>query len=303
MKWPVRLAAAFIIVVALVTVSTPLLVETRVMPQPDNRATGVESRNGSPLGRRGLLPLWRWSPFRVNPTDALQAPNVRHPLGTDILGRDQLARLILGAHVSFLIGLMGTIISLLVGIPLGALSGLFGGLADRLFHRFVEAFYALPVFFILVLIAGLIPLDTWSLAIILGILGWVVPARYMRNETARLRNADFVRYARASGASFRHLLITHLIPNGIAPVVISASFNMANLILVEATLSFLGLGVQPPTPSWGGMILDGSKAAHVAPWLLIPPAIMIFLSIFSYDILSQYLKERFRKNTPGDSLC
>ncbi len=291
MKWPIRIALTYIIILALVTMFIPLLVRTSITHQVHPASESMQEQ--------GLFPLWKWSPFRVNPEHALQSPSSVHPLGTDMLGRDQLARLLLGAHVSFLIGLMATLISLLIGIPIGALSGLFGGLPDRLFSRFVEAFYALPVFFLLVLIAGLMRLDILSLAFILGVLGWVVPARYMRNETARLRNADFVRYSRATGATFRHLLLKHLIPNGIGPVVISASFNMANLILVEATLSFLGLGVQAPTPSWGGMIMDGSRTIRVAPWLLIPPALMIFFSIFSYDILSQYLKERFR--SPADN--
>ena len=168
MKWPVKIAIGYIVILALVTVFIPLLVETEVTHHAGSNTTIDEFYAPSPDRDQGIFPLWKWSPFRVNPADTLESPSIRHPLGTDILGRDQLARLILGAHVSFLIGLMGTLISLLVGIPLGALSGLFGGLPDRIFKRFVEAFYALPVFFLLVLIAGLIELNTWMLALILG---------------------------------------------------------------------------------------------------------------------------------------
>ncbi len=300
MTLPVKLASVFLVLLLMLALGTPLLVQmswsTTELPVLSERDLPHHARTS----HKTLLPLYKWSPFRVNAEESLLKPSFRHPLGTDILGRDQLARLILGAHVSILVGLFATLVSLLIGIPLGAYSGYAGGLADRLFGRFVEGFYALPLFFLLVMVAGLFRLNIWSLSLVLGIMGWVVPARYMRNEALRLKQLDFVRYSYATGAPFTHLLRFHLIPNGIAPVMVSATFNMANLILVEATLSFLGLGVQPPVPSWGGMIMDGMRAARVAPWLLIPPVLMVFFAIFSYDILGQWLKLKLQSR--GDTV-
>lgn len=297
MTFPVKLASAFLMFLLFLALGTPLLVK---MDWTVTEITGISGQSSTESFGRNIFPLYRWSPFKVNPQESLVPPSLRHPLGTDILGRDQMARLILGAHVSILVGLFATLISLLIGIPLGAFSGYAGGFADRLFGRFVEGFYALPLFFLLVMAAGLFRLNIWTLSLLLGIMGWVVPARYMRNEALRLKQLDYVRYSYASGAPFGHLLRFHIIPNGIAPVMVSATFNMASLILVEATLSFLGLGVQPPVPSWGGMIMDGMQAVRVAPWLLVPPVVMVFLAIFSYDILGQYLKLKLqsRGNTP-----
>ncbi len=237
-----------------------------------------------------MFPLLSISPFRIDSRVSLKPPSRSHWLGTDILGRDILARLMLGGQVSFIIGFLATLISLLIGVPAGAIAGFSGGWKDRVFNRFVELFYALPILLFLILISGVYELNIISLSILLGVFGWIVPARYMRGEALKLKEMNYVRYAVATGASKWHIIRTHLIPNGIGPVLVAASFNMANLILVEATLSFLGLGVRPPYPSWGRMVYDGLGFLNVAPWIYIPPMVMLFLSIFSYDILGQDLK-------------
>ena len=291
-----KCAYTFVLIVFFLTLATPLIMETN----PLHAYRPLVSDGTSEIkvsGSRDDSSSRPWSPFLVNGKASLQSPSFRHWLGTDILGRDILARLIFGARVSFWIGILATIVSLLLGIPLGALSGLVGGRVDTLFNRITELFYAIPMLLLLILVSGIFEFDVWVLAILLGVFGWIIPARYMRGEVIKLKEMNYVAYARVTGASTWHIMKTHLIPNGIGPVLVSASFNMANLILVEATLSFLGLGVRPPMPSWGGMIYDGLSFLQVAPWLIYPPMIMLFLSIFSYDVIGQDLKRRLHSRS------
>ena len=285
-------AKGFIALIILLSVFMPLLIPTNPLSQkPIFKEKGlVEGRQTAQKGKSPLFPILDISPFRIQSDASLKPPSWAHWLGTDILGRDILARMLLGGQVSFLIGFLATLISLLIGIPSGAVAGFAGGWKDRVFNRFVELFYAIPMLLLLILVSGTYELTSVTLAILLGVFGWIVPARYMRGEVLKLKEMNYVQYAVATGASRWHIIRTHLVPNGIGPVMVSASFNMANLILIEATLSFLGLGVRPPFPSWGRMVYEGLGFLNVAPWIYVPPMVMLFLSIFSYDILGQDLK-------------
>ncbi|RLE18744.1 MAG: peptide ABC transporter permease [Acidobacteria bacterium] len=285
-------ARGFISILILLSICMPMLIPVNPMSRKSNgrETVSVEGQLTTNSRNASLFPILHISPFRIDSGASLKPPSGRHLLGTDILGRDILARMLLGGQVSFFIGFLATVISLLIGIPAGALAGFSGGWPDRIFNRFVELFYAIPMLLLLILISGTMELSIASLAIILGVFGWIVPARYMRGEVMKLREMNYVQYAVATGASRWHIIRTHLIPNGIGPVLVSASFNMANLILIEATLSFLGLGVRPPFPSWGRMVYEGLGFLNVAPWIYVPPMVMLFLSIFSYDILGQDLK-------------
>ncbi len=286
MRWIRYIARGFILFIVLLTVLVPLLIPTTPIRNRNWPSSGLSVKGKA----GGYKPVLAISPFRVESNASLQPPSLKHWLGTDILGRDILARMLLGGRVSFLIGFFATLISLFIGIPAGAVAGFSGGWQDRIFNHFVELFYAVPMLLLLILISGTFELTSFSLAILLGVFGWIIPARYMRGEVLKLKEMDFVQYAVATGASRWHIIRTHLIPNGIGPVLVSASFNMANLILIEATLSFLGLGVRPPYPSWGRMVYEGLGFLNVAPWIYVPPMVMLFLSIFSYDILGQDLK-------------
>ncbi len=286
------IARGFIAIIILLSIFMPLVIPVNPMKQ---KQIGIEKESSethlsAKMNKRSFFPILNISPFRVESQASLEGPSWRHWLGTDILGRDVLARMLLGGQVSFFIGFLATFVSLLIGIPAGALAGFSGGWKDRVFSRFVELFYAVPMLLLLILVSGTFELTSFSLAVLLGIFGWIVPARYMRGEALKLKEMNYVKYAVATGASRWHIIRTHLIPNGIGPVLVAASFNMANLILIEATLSFLGLGVRPPFPSWGRMVYDGLGFLNVAPWIYVPPMIMLFLAIFSYDILGQDLK-------------
>lgn len=286
------IARGFIAIIILLSICMPLLIPTSPLSQkPTSKETGlVEGHPSAKIEKLHFFPILDISPFRIQSNTSLKPPSWSHWLGTDILGRDILARMLLGGQVSFLIGFLATLISLFIGIPAGALAGFSGGWKDRVFNRFVELFYAIPMLLLLILISGTYELRTTTLAILLGVFGWIVPARYMRGEVLKLKEMNYVQYAMATGASRWHIIRTHLVPNGIGPVLVAASFNMANLILIEATLSFLGLGVRPPFPSWGRMVYEGLGFLNVAPWIYVPPMVMLFLSIFSYDILGQDLK-------------
>ncbi|HUG28242.1 MAG TPA: ABC transporter permease, partial [Gemmatimonadales bacterium] len=196
-----------------------------------------------------------------------EPPSAAHPLGTDGLSRDILARTVHGARVSLGIAALAVLVSVLLGTAVGAVSGYLGGWVDTVIMRLVDAGLAIPrllMLLLLVLVWERIPLLT--LAIIIGATGWLGTSRLVRGEVLRLREMEFVLAARALGASGTRIVTRHLIPNTAGPVAVSATLGVADVILLEAGLSFLGLGVQPPTPSWGGMILDARPELLSAPW-------------------------------------
>ncbi|MBI4465447.1 MAG: ABC transporter permease, partial [Acidobacteria bacterium] len=222
----------------------------------------------------------------------LEGPGRQHWLGTDELGRDVLSRLIYGARISVQVGLSVVAISLLVGAVIGSLSGFYRGILDRLFNDvMINTLLAFPgILLALTLVAFLGPgMGKLIFALCLG--GWIGYARLVRGEILRVKELDFVQAARALGTPDWRLLLVHIWPNVVPPVIVQSAIGLAGVILSEATLSFLGLGVPPPAPSWGGMLNDGRSHLFDAPHLVVFPALSIMLAVLAFNFLGDALRD------------
>lgn len=232
-------------------------------------------------------------PFDPNATDLahrLEPPDSIHLLGTDDLGRDLLSRMIHGARVSLAIGLSATVISLLVGSFLGALAGYYGGAIDWMVSRLIEIVLCFPFLFLVLGIVALFRPSFWTIMIALGLTSWTTEARFIRGEFLRIREMEFAQAARASGARDARIIFRHLLPNALAPVLVSASFGVASAILTESALSFLGLGVAVPTASWGSILSVAEQYIDYAWWLVLFPGLAIFTTVAAFNVIG----DRFR---------
>ncbi len=238
-------------------------------------------------------------------TKRLQGPSWEHPFGTDTIGRDILARTIYGGQISLLIGVTAVLVQLLVGILIGALAGYYGKLLDSLLMRFTEAVLTIPSLFLLLIMAkfftGKVP-DmtllgrTYSgsvvvIVLIIGLTSWPRLARIVRAEFLALKENDFVTAARATGTSNTQIIFRHILPNTIAPIVVTATLSVAGAIISEAYISFLGLGVQPPTATWGNMITGATNYIEGAPWLWFFPGLLILLTVLSINFVGDGLRD------------
>ncbi len=238
-------------------------------------------------------------------TISLQPPSAEHRFGTDTIGRDILARTIYGGQISLLIGLTAVLIETGVGILIGAIAGYYGGRIDNLLMRFTEAMINIPQIFLLIVMAkffgGQIPNFTFlgrsfsgSLVVIILIIGltsWMYLARIVRAEFLSLKENEFVLAARATGTSNLQIIFRHILPNSVAPIIVSATLGVANAILSEAYISFLGLGVQPPTATWGNMLERSYNFIDKAPWLWIFPGLLIVLTVLSINFVGDGLRD------------
>lgn len=232
-----------------------------------------------------------YDPTALNVDVLLQPPSLAHPFGTDALGRDVFARMLYGGRVSLWVGLVAVGLSLAVGLFFGLAAGYFGGLTDEVIMRGVDVMLCFPSFFlILAVIAFLEPSLTKIMAVI-GLTSWMGVARLVRAEALTLKGRDFVLAARLAGCSHVRILAAHILPNAAAPVLVSATLGVAGAILVESSLSFLGLGVQPPTPSWGNMLLEGKEVLEIAPWLSVFPGLAILFTVLGYNLLGESLRD------------
>lgn len=232
-------------------------------------------------------------PFGPNDVDIarrLQPPTAEHRFGTDDLGRDVLARMIHGARISLLVGFTATAISLVVGSLLGALAGYYGGAADWIVSRVIEVVLCFPFLFLVLGIVALFRPSLYTIMIALGLTSWTTEARFIRGEFLRIRDLEFAHAARASGARDARIIFRHLLPNALAPVLVSASFGVAAAILIESALSFLGFGVPLPNASWGGILSIAEEHIQYAWWLALFPGVAIFLTVASFNIIG----DRFR---------
>lgn len=247
-----------------------------------------------PVSAEPIVAYWPPVPFSPNSIDLaarLQPPTRRHFLGTDDLGRDILARMIHGARVSLAVGFFATAIALVVGSILGALAGYYGGAADWIVSRVIEVVLCFPFLFLVLGIVALFKPSMATLMIALGLTSWTSEARYVRGEFLRIRDIEFAQAARASGARDARIIFRHLLPNALAPMLVSASFGVAVAILTESALSFLGLGVPLPTASWGSMLSKAYEHIEYAWWLVAFPGMAIFTTVAAFNLVG----ERFRE--------
>jgi peptide/nickel transport system permease protein len=221
----------------------------------------------------------------------LEGPSWNHPLGTDELGRDVLARMIYGAQISLKVGFVAVGIATLIGIVLGALAGYYSGWVDAVIMRVVDIMLCFPAFFLILAVIALLEPSIWNIMIVIGLTSWMGVARLVRAEFMGLKNREFVSAARVLGASDSRIIFRHLMPNAMAPVLVSATLGVAGAILTESALSFLGIGVQPPTPSWGNILTAGKDNIEVAWWLSVFPGLAILVTVLAYNLLGEGLRE------------
>ncbi len=227
----------------------------------------------------------------------LQSPSAAHWLGTDRLGRDLLSRLIWGAQVSIAIGLVTGLIALALGTVYGTVSGYLGGRTDGLMMRFVDVVYALPDLLLIILLTILLGRGLTGMVVALSLVSWVTVARVVRGELLRLKSTGYVEAATALGASHLRILLVHVWPQLLGLLLVTLSFRIPAAILAESTLSFVGIGLAPPTPSWGGMASDGWAAMKFSPHVIVFPSLAIVVTILAFNILGDYLNDRLNPRT------
>lgn len=245
------------------------------------------------MSAAALLAPWisPHDPTTLDLTAILHPPSGAHPLGTDALGRDVLSRMLHGARVSLWVGFVSVGISVAIGLALGLAAGYFGGLADELIMRCVDIMLCFPSFFLILAVIAFLEPSLLNIMAVIGLTSWMGVARLVRAETLSLRERDFIAAARLAGAGPVRILALHVLPNAVAPVLVSATLGVAGAILTESALSFLGLGVQPPMPSWGNMLLEGKDVLEIAPWLSIFPGCAILLTVLGYNLLGESLRD------------
>lgn len=249
-----------------------------------------------------LAPLSPYDPEASNITARYQPPSLSHPMGTDALGRDMFTRALFGGRISLTVGLFVVIISVLIGVPTGALAGYYGGKLDSILMRITDAFLSLPSFLVLILLSAIlreveIPLfernNVLTISLVIGVFAWTTFARLVRASFLTLREADFVAASRSLGGSDLRVIVRHILPNSIGPIIVEATLEFGYAIIEESGLSFLGFGIQPPTPSWGNLLSNAQEHFTKYPWLAIFPGLMIFLSIISINYIGDGLRDAF----------
>jgi peptide/nickel transport system permease protein len=243
-------------------------------------------------------------PTRQNLDNDLRTYSMENPLGTDKLGRDILSRVLYGGRISLVVGATTVVISLAIGLAIGSLSGYFGGWADQLLMRLVDILMAFPGILLAIAFTAVLGPGLDHVILALCLIGWTSYARLVRGEILTLREREFVQAARALGCKPGRVIARHLLPNLLPPVLIQATFGLAAAIIAEGSLSFLGLGVEPPTPSWGSMLNDGRQFLLVAPNLTTYPGIAIMITVFGLNLVGDGLQDRLqtRRHRPAVTL-
>jgi peptide/nickel transport system permease protein len=249
--------------------------------------------------------LASYSPYDPERSDILnkyQPPSLSHPFGTDPLGRDVLTRVLYGGRVSLRVGLMVVVITLSIGVPVGAIAGFFGGRVDNLLMRITDAALTLPNLLVLILLSAItreieFPLfernNVVTIAVVIGVLSWMTVARLVRATFITLRETEFIVAARGIGANSFRIMARHILPNAIGPIIVESTLGIGWAIMEEAGLSFLGFGIQPPTPSWGNLLSNAQTHLTKHPWLAIFPGLMIFVTIISINYIGDGLRDAF----------
>jgi len=220
-----------------------------------------------------------------------QAPGGVHWMGTDGLGRDLFTRILYGGRISILIGLVAAVVGTGFGSFVGSVAGYFGGRVDGLLMRFTDVVYSIPTLPLLIVLASYTEAGAMSMAATIGALSWMTTARVVRGEVLKIRETEYVQAARGLGASTTRIIGRHVLPNAVGPIVVGATLAVGNAIILESSLSFLGLGVQPPTPTWGNMLMDAQSTMETEPWLSIFPGAAILVVVLAVNFLGDGLQD------------
>lgn len=243
--------------------------------------------------------LTPYEPGEIDLEMALRPPSLSHPFGTDAFGRDVLTRTLHGGRVSLGVGFVARTISLLLGLVLGTLAGFFGGRTDSAVMRAADITFAFPTLLLLIAIMAVVTPGILSLFVVLGVVGWAAMARLVRAQVLSVKEREYVQAARAAGAGTLGLVVRHILPQCLAPVFVVYTLGLGMAIMAESSLSFLGLGIQPPDPSWGAMISRGVAFMRRAPWLTLFPGLVLTLTICSVNLLGDGLRDLLDPKSAG----
>jgi len=232
-----------------------------------------------------------YDPSMIDVNNILMPPSKAHLCGTDELGRDVFTRMLYGAGISLKVGFVAVGIAVLIGTVLGALSGYYGGLMDIIIMRFVDIMLCFPSFFLILAVIAFMEPSIFNIMAVIGFTSWMGITRLVRAEFLSLKERDFVLAVKAMGASNARIIFSHILPNAMAPVLVSATLGIAAAVLTESALSFLGIGVQPPTPSWGNMLTQGQNVLGIAWWLSFFPGMAILITVLGYNLLGEGIRD------------
>ncbi|HWF45333.1 MAG TPA: ABC transporter permease [Candidatus Kapabacteria bacterium] len=278
------------------TVYFPVFKQYLVDLSLDRWSPDLVTADWKDLDQSGDLKSAIWPPIRYSESNedlenALTPPSSKHLLGTDGIGRDVLSGMIHGSRIALSIGFVSMFFAIIIGVVLGALAGFYGGWVDSLISRLIEIVFTLPIFFLIITIVAIVQQGSvWLIMVLIGITGWPGVARYTRGEFLRVRNMDFVSAATALGFKDARIVFRHVLPNSLAPVLVTAAFGIAGAILTEAGLSFLGFGVPPTVVTWGSVLNDARNDIH-AWWLAVFPGLAIFLAVVAYNLVGDGLRD------------
>ncbi len=247
--------------------------------------------------------LTPWDPNRPATREILAPPSKSHWLGTDQLGRDVLSRVLYGSRISLAVGFVSVGIATLVGVLLGSAAGYQGGVLDNLIMRLVDLMLVFPRFFLLLAVLAFLKPSIWTIMAVIGLTGWMGVARLVRAEFLTLREREFVVWSESIGASALRVVVRHILPNAMAPVLVAMTLGIPAAILTESGLSFLGLGVQPPYATWGNILNDGKDSIEIAWWMTLYPGLAILLTVLSYNLMGEGIRDaldpRLRQSRVG----
>ena len=232
-----------------------------------------------------------YSPVEPNLRNVLAGPSVAHPFGTDTLGRDVLSRVIYGSRISLLVGFVSVGIATLIGLILGSISGYYGGIVDEVIMRFVDLMMCFPTFFLILAVIAFLEPSIWNIMAVIGLTSWMGISRLVRAEFLSIKSKEFVLAAKSQGLSSMKIIFSHVLPNALSPVWVVATLGVGGAILTESALSFLGIGVQPPTASWGNILAQAKDNIEIAWWLSLWPGLAIFFTVMGYNLLGEGLSD------------
>ena len=234
-----------------------------------------------------------YDPTEINLSNGLLGPSKAHILGTDSLGRDVFSRMVYGSRISLIIGFIAVGLATIIGLILGAVAGYYGGRIDSIIMRFVDIMLCIPTFFLILAVIALLEPNIINIMVVIGLTSWMGVTRLVRAEILSLKEREFIQAERSIGASDLRIIFIHLIPNSLSPVLVSATLGIGAAILIESSLSFLGIGVQPPTPSWGNILTEGKSTLGIAWWLSLFPGLAILITVLGYNLLGEGLRQMF----------